>query len=126
MKKSIIIGALCAFMAFNVQAQPSFTEWHDMQVNDINRFTPHTSFFAFENESQALRGDMKVSSNYLSLEGKWRFHWVENADQRPVDCFGMARPAGDSTFRFGDFLHVSLGERPFCGIHRGQQDGGRV
>ncbi len=119
MKKSIIIGALCAFMAFNVQAQPSFTEWHDMQVNDINRFTPHTSFFAFENESQALRGDMKVSSNYLSLEGKWRFHWVENADQRPVDCFGedfddtkwgyMTIPGMWELNGYGDPIYVNIG-----------------
>ncbi len=27
--------------------QPTFTEWHDLQVNDINRFPLHTNFFTY-------------------------------------------------------------------------------
>ena len=30
---------------------------------------------------------MKKSANYLSLDGDWKFNWVENADQRPTDFF---------------------------------------
>ena len=67
--------------------QPTFTEWHDMQVNEINRFPTHTSFFAYENIPAAQEGNMKASGNYLSLEGQWKFKWVENADQRPTDFF---------------------------------------
>ena len=59
------------------QNQPTFNEWHDMQVNDINRFTPHTWFFAYENEQVAGWDDKTKSDNYLSLEGKWKFHWVK-------------------------------------------------
>ena len=35
---------------------PTFTEWHDMQVNEINRFPVHTVFFAYENEELAFEG----------------------------------------------------------------------
>ena len=67
--------------------QPTFTEWHDMSVNNVNRFPVHTSFFAYENRDAALKGDRAQSGNYLSIEGDWKFQWVENADQRPTDFF---------------------------------------
>ena len=68
-------------------AQPTFTEWHDMSVNNVNRFPSHTSFFAYESRDAALKGDRAQSGNYLSIEGDWKFQWVENADQRPTDFF---------------------------------------
>ena len=69
---------------------PTFTEWHDLQVNEVNRLPLHTSFFAYENERTALKGDPKASANYLSLHGDWKFQWVENADQRPQDFYALA------------------------------------
>lgn len=67
--------------------EPTFTEWHDLQVNALNRLPLHAHYFAYENAEKALKGDMKASANYLSLHGDWKFNWVENADQRPVDFF---------------------------------------
>ena len=57
---------------YNV-VQPTFKEWHDMSVNNVNRFPTHASFFAYENRSAALKGDRNSSANYLSIEGDWRF-----------------------------------------------------
>lgn len=65
----------------------TFTEWHDLQVNAINRFPMHTSFFAYESENAALQGDRTASTNYLSIEGNWKFKWVANADERPTQFF---------------------------------------
>ena len=39
--------------------EPTFTEWHDLGVNQINRFQCHTSYFAYESAEAARRGDMK-------------------------------------------------------------------
>ena len=71
----------------NAAVGPTFTEWNDQQVNEVNRFKLHTHFFAYENVDKALKGDMTLSSNFLSLHGDWKFKWVENADQRPTDFF---------------------------------------
>ena len=68
-------------------AAPTMTEWHDMAVNNVNRVPVHTTFFAYENEALALKGDMTKSSRFLSLHGQWKFNWVANADQRPDDFF---------------------------------------
>ena len=69
--------------------QPTYTEWHDMQVNAINRFPLHTSFFTFAPGEVAAKGnaDKTKSKNFLSLDGEWKFNWVANADQRPTDFY---------------------------------------
>ena len=68
---------------------PTYTEWHDLQVNDINRFPLHTSFFTFASGEVSAKGegDKTQSKNFLSLDGTWKFNWVENADQRPTDFY---------------------------------------
>ena len=71
-------AALADKAAETKEAVPSFTEWHDLQVNAINRFPLHSNFFAYENRDAALKGDMKGSGNYLSLNGVWKFKWVKN------------------------------------------------
>ena len=100
-------------------AAPTFTEWHDLQVNAINRFPLHSHFFAYENRDAALKGDMRGSSNYLSLCGAWKFRWVRNADERPTDFFSptlddsawdtMQVPAMWELNGFGDPEYVNIG-----------------
>ena len=100
MRKALIITAMAA-MALSVSAakvkvkkvaepveqMPTWTEWHDLQVNEVNRYGIRTNFFAYENEQAALAGNMEKSANYLSLEGTWKFKWVADADQRPTDFY---------------------------------------
>lgn len=69
--------------------QPTFTEWHDMQVNEVNRYPMHTSFFSYESLDKALQGNKIVSGNFLSLDGDWKFNWVPNADQRPQNFYKL-------------------------------------
>lgn len=74
-----------------VVQQPTFTEWHDLQVNEINRLPLHTMHFAYDPNDFPGTGaeylDKKKSMNYLSLEGTWKFNWVANADERPTDFY---------------------------------------
>ena len=105
---------------FPAQAQqPTFTEWHDLQVNQLNRFPLHASFFAYENRDEAMKGDPTTSKNYISLNGNWKFNWVEDADQRPTDFFKMG--FNDSAWKtmkvpgiwemngYGDPVYVNVG-----------------
>lgn len=99
MKKTLILTAMMA-MAIGTNAakvnpkqavapepQPTWTEWNDQQVNQVNRYRLHTNFFAYESEAVAKAGDMTRSANFLSLHGAWKFKWVANADQRPTDFY---------------------------------------
>lgn len=88
--KKVLLIMMVAVMAVSMPAiaqQPTMTEWHDLQVNEVNRYSLHTDFFPYESKSLALAGDKTRSRNFLSLDGTWRFLWVEHADQRPTDFF---------------------------------------
>lgn len=65
----------------------SYTEWHDPEVNQINREPARASYFPYADRQSALQQDPKASGNYLSLNGMWRFSWVPDQDLRPKDFF---------------------------------------
>ena len=102
--------------------QPAFTEWHDLQVNAINRFPLHTNFFSFlpgEITLNGSKGDITKSTNFLSLDGTWKFNWMENADQRPTDFYKtdlddskwgtIAMPGNWEVLGYGDPEYVNSG-----------------
>ena len=82
MKKHFITGLLATF-AIAASAQ-SFTEWQNPEVNAVNRAPMHTNYFAYESVDAAARGAKEQSSNYMTLNGTWKFFWVKNADARPI------------------------------------------
>ena len=90
MKRILFLAALTGLaMTSNADRvnAPTWEEWHNMEINNVNRVPVHTTFFAYENEEVALKGDMTKSKNFLSLHGNWKFKWVENADKRPTDFY---------------------------------------
>ncbi len=73
---SLVAAGVCL-----AAAGQTFTEWHDPQVNALNRL-PMRAAFAPDGQKR------------LSLHGDWAFNWVENADERPTDFF---RPDFDAS-----------------------------
>lgn len=113
--------SVCGAHSQTTNTIPSFTEWHDLQVNKVNRFETHTDFFAFSAEETDIlkANDKKASVNYISLDGDWKFNWVEHADQRPTDFFKvdfddsqwgkMKVPGVWEVNGFGDPVYVNIG-----------------
>ena len=62
-------------------------DWENPEVFAVNKEEPRASFFAYDSEKAALLGDMKNSPLYQSLNGTWKFNWVETPDKRPVDFY---------------------------------------
>lgn len=101
--------------------QPAYTEWHDLQVNAINRFPLHSNFFTFAPGEVAAKGnaDKTKSKNFLSLDGTWKFNWVENADQRPANFYktdlddsswkSIAMPGNWEMLGYGQPEYVNMG-----------------
>ena len=84
MKKTILASAL-AILAFPLSAQ-TFKEWLDPEINAVNRAPMRSEAFAFKKgEKGSFKEDRKFSSNYLSLNGDWKFNWVNDASSRPTD-----------------------------------------
>lgn len=78
---------ICALASVGLTAFAQQPEWQDPNVNAINRAAMHTNYFAYESEQAALKGCRLVSDNYMTLNGTWKFNWVQNADQRPTDFY---------------------------------------
>ena len=58
--------------------------WLNADKNRVGAIVPsHASFFPFESTELALRNDKQASERYLSLEGKWKFHFTRHHNERP-------------------------------------------
>lgn len=62
-------------------------EWNDATKNEVNRAVMHTDFFAYESKELAQKGIRQKSANFMSMDGKWKFYWVKDADQRPRNFY---------------------------------------
>ncbi len=82
MRKQLLTGLLTV-MALTAGAQSN--EWLNPEVNAVNRAPMHTNYFAYENIDAAKKGVKENSSNFMTLNGTWKFNWVRNADSRPLD-----------------------------------------
>ncbi len=81
-----LISALMGLLAVGPAFAQTFTEWKNPEVNAVNRAPMRAAKFAYrKGEDAAKIMDRKQSSNYLSLNGTWKFNWVNDASQRPVD-----------------------------------------
>lgn len=83
MKKQLITGFL-GMLALTASAQ-TFQEWRNPEINAVNRAPMHTNYFAYESAETAGKGLKENSTNFLSLNGTWKFNWVKDADMRPTD-----------------------------------------
>ena len=117
MKKHLITG-LFAALALTANAQ-SFKEWLDPEINAVNRAPMHTNYFAYESADAAMQGKKAQSTNYMTLNGTWKFSWVRNADQRPTDFWkvgfndkgwnNLQVPAVWELNGYGDPIYVNTG-----------------
>ena len=86
MIKQLFALTVCSMMAMGSLAATE-PVWKDPVVNQQNREPRRANFFAFENQQLAQKADKKGSGRYLSLEGKWKFNFVTNHNERPKDFF---------------------------------------
>ena len=114
---TLLFAALVALTGVKAQ---TFTEWRDPNVNEINRQKMHSTYKVFESVAKAEGEYCDEQNPYrLSLNGTWRFNWVENADQRPTDFFAvgyndkgwdrMEVPAMWELNGYGDPVYVNIG-----------------
>lgn len=62
-------------------------EWQDPQVNAINRAPMRAAYFAYPTAEAAQSGKKEEAPNFLSLNGLWKFNWVRNETERPVNFY---------------------------------------
>ena len=82
--KKLIFGIFLLIAGFtNAQPKPGQPFWLNERINEENRLPMHASYFVYENEQLAKKNDWKLSSNYLTLNGEWKFKFVDKPDDLP-------------------------------------------
>jgi beta-galactosidase len=87
---SIAIYLSALFLALPLRAQRPDTlapEWEDPRVFGINKEPGHATLLPYESEAAALASDGRGTAFVRSLDGLWKFHWVRNPRERPVDFY---------------------------------------
>ncbi|MDR1896613.1 MAG: DUF4981 domain-containing protein [Prevotellaceae bacterium] len=78
----LVIGLVFCYCSVVGQSKKSDApEWKNPAITSVNRMLMKASFFAFESKSQAESYDKEKSAYFLSLNGTWKFNWVE----KPAD-----------------------------------------
>lgn len=116
MKQQLIIGL---FAACAITANSQSNEWQNPNINAVNRAPMHTNYFAFENGDIAENGVKQNSTNFMTLNGMWKFNWVKDADSRPTDFWKvnyndkgwseMPVPGVWELNGYGDPIYVNVG-----------------
>jgi beta-galactosidase len=79
------------FVAIQAAAQSPSTAWQTESVTEINREPMRAAFYVYDTREAALEGvekaDWRLASNYLDLNGTWKFKWVESPVEYPGDFF---------------------------------------
>jgi beta-galactosidase len=84
--KKIIILLPIAFLFANLQAQ-QLNAWADTKVVSINKNPAHCSLIPYPDERTALENRKEDSPFFQSLNGQWKFNWVERPADVPAEFY---------------------------------------
>ena len=69
-------------------AQPHLDSlFENPAIQEINRMPMRAAYFPYETVALAQKGDTANSSRYLSLNGLWKFFWVNNYTKLPQNFY---------------------------------------
>ena len=74
----------CLSVALSLPLFASVPHWQNPEINAENRAPMHTNWFAYRPGEAFIK---EQSSNFMTINGKWKFNWVEDSDQRPLDFY---------------------------------------
>ncbi|NDV46735.1 DUF4981 domain-containing protein [Paludibacter sp. 221] len=87
--KSVFSLLLFLVVFSNATANEALPYWQDVQVVDVNKQAPRTTFMSYTNQSAALQAletpsfDYTKSPYYYLLNGTWKFYFVDGYKSLP-------------------------------------------
>ena len=90
-KPYILVAFISVICILNINAQEynliskerTKPYWQDVNVVKVNKEYPRTQFMTFENKTDALNNRFEESKYYISLNGTWKFYYVEGYKDLP-------------------------------------------
>ena len=85
MKQFFPLFAFLALLPTLMQAQTDrYAQITNPKLTDLNREDPRCTFTSYSSEADAMANDRTRGTLRLSLNGKWKFHYVERFNERPT------------------------------------------
>ena len=83
-RKLICILCLISQIGF---AQTKNNDWENPQLFELNKEKPHANFMLFDQKSDVVKDEYSRSPFYQSLNGTWKFVYVDKYADRPLDFY---------------------------------------
>lgn len=90
--KQLILATIACISSINtlpaqeyksISPRRTLPYWQDINVVQVNREYPRTQFMTYANKTEALNTPYEKSRYYQSLNGTWKFYFVESYKQLP-------------------------------------------
>ena len=75
------------FLLFMLLSASTPPEIEDPSIVETNKEPARATFFNFESKKLAKKNEPSMSGRYLSLNGMWKFNWVRDPLDRPIDLY---------------------------------------
>ena len=86
MRKVLLLSVLSVLLGKPaIQAQSTMPYWQDVQVVAVNKEEPRTEFMSYADRSSAINQKFEQSPFYQSLNGIWKFFFVDSYKNLPAD-----------------------------------------
>ena len=95
LQKLTVTGIALFICSMAIMAQTG-NEWDDPTITSVNRETAHTLAIPMASEDEVGSNDLSTSPFYQSLDGQWKFYWV-NAPSKATTAL-CAKDYDDSSW----------------------------
>src|SRR5690349_673058 len=68
-------------------AQSKNNDWENPALYELNKEKPHATFMLFDKKQDVAEDDYSKSPFYKSLNGTWKFVYVDKYAKRPMDFY---------------------------------------
>ncbi|MGE5520180.1 MAG: glycoside hydrolase family 2 TIM barrel-domain containing protein [Candidatus Dadabacteria bacterium] len=84
MKKILFILPFIGNLCFS---QSRNNDWENPSLYELNKQKPHATFMLFDKKEDVAKDDYNKSAYYKSLNGTWKFVYVDKYAKRPLDFY---------------------------------------
>lgn len=86
-----LMGCLLIISSLQAQDRPPHPELENPAIQGINKEDARAAFVSYESREAALENDQLKSSQWMSLNGTWKFKFVTGVSNRIEDFAGLNR-----------------------------------
>ena len=83
----LLVSIIMIVFQNDVHAGDKALDWENPEMIGINKEPAHCTYIPYSTVDLALTDTQEVSPFFKSLNGQWKFNWVEKPADRPVDFY---------------------------------------